>query len=77
MAGGMGIPVFSEGAMVVAVHSRNEHGQLLVSTARMVSNNTSDKTSWTPSEEWFSEAQLQKAIASYGVDGTVLLQPTE
>lgn len=77
MAGGMGIPVDSEGAMMVAVHSRNENGQLLVSTARMVANNTWDKESWTPDEEWFSEAQLQKAIASYGVDGTVLLQPTE
>lgn len=72
-----GIPFTNTGAMYVAVHSRNENGQLLVSTARMAPDNTALKDDELPSEEWFSEAQLQKAIASYGVDGTVLLQPTE
>lgn len=77
LADGYGIPITMPGSMYVAVHSRNENGQLLVSTARMVADNTSEKSTWETSADWFSDAQLQKAIASYGIDGTVLLQPTE
>lgn len=72
-----GLPIVDEGYMYVAVHSRNEGGQLLVSTARMVPNQTSIAEDYTVDADWFSDAQLQKAISSYGVDGTVLLQPTE
>lgn len=75
--GGAGLPVFDEGTYVVAVHSRNENGQLVVSTARMARVTSSLAEEFKVSEDWYSDAQLQKAIASYGVDGTVLLQPTE
>jgi hypothetical protein len=75
--GGAGLPVFDEGNFCVAVHSRNENGQLLVSTARMAKITSSIAEDFKVSEEWYSDAQVQKAIASYGVDGTVLLQPTE
>lgn len=74
---GLGLPVFSEGNFVVAVHSRNENGQLLVSTARMAKNTASIAEDFQVSEEWFSDAQVQKAIASYGVEAPVLLQPAE
>ena len=75
--GGLGLPVLDEGQWCVAVHSRNDNGQLLVSTARMAKVTSTGGEGSEASEEWFSQTQLQKAIASYGVDGTVLLQPTE
>lgn len=77
LAGGNKLPLTVDASMYVAVHSRNENGQLLVSTARMVANNTFNQDYWLPASGWFNDAQRQKAIESYGVEGTVLLQPKE